>query len=393
MDPSFGAMEKAVLDAADARRQESLSQLRSLTRLEDMTRGLTPLVFVVGLLLVAALATVTRGHRRLLGVERAQALHESLHDALTGLPNRTLLADRFGQALRADARTGTRTGLLLIDLDRFKEVNDTFGHHYGDELLAQIGPRLSAALRDVDTVARLGGDEFAVLLPDIRSLDAAVAVATKLQAALETPFRVHGVDLDVEASVGVVTSGEDGQDATVLLQRADIAMYVAKIQNGGVSTYDSDSDGHTPEKLALLGDLRRALENDELVLHYQPKVALSTGDVIGVEALVRWLHPVRGMVFPDDFIPMAEHTGLIGALSRRWSSPSSWPPTGSLPGALHRGRGRRERRDPGRAHGLRLRPRTGLPAEQTRGAGRPGRLAGRTTTGPRPRRRPRPSAG
>src|SRR5660397_36663 len=244
-----------------------------------------------------------------------------MHDALTGLPNRTLLADRFTQALRAARRDGTTTALLLIDLDRFKEINDTFGHHCGDLLLTQVGPRLTAALRYVDTVARLGGDEFAVLLPDITHASAAIAVADKLRAALESPFHiegfdVEGLDLDVEASVGVVLSGEHGADATTLLQRADIAMYVAKSQNLGVFAYDPAVDGHSPAKLALLGDLRRALDRDELVLHYQPKVSISTGDVIGAEALVRWQHPDRGLVPPDDFIPLAEHTGLIGPLTR-----------------------------------------------------------------------------
>src|SRR5660397_96059 len=244
-----------------------------------------------------------------------------MHDALTGLPNRTLLADRFTQALRAARRDGTTTALLLIDLDRFKEINDTFGHHCGDLLLTQVGPRLTAALREVDAVARLGGDEFAVLLPDITDASAAIGVADKLRAALESPFHiegfdVEGLDLDVEASVGVVLSGEHGADATTLLQRADIAMYVAKSQNLGVFAYDPAVDGHSPAKLALLGDLRRALDRDELVLHYQPKVSISTGDVIGAEALVRWQHPDRGLVFPDEFIPLAEHTGLIGPLTR-----------------------------------------------------------------------------
>ena len=242
--------------------------------------------------------------------------HRALHDTLTQLPNRALLADRFDQALRAGQRDGTATGLLLIDLDRFKEINDTFGHHYGDALLTQVGPRLTAALREVDTVARLGGDEFAVLLPDIASVQDVVAVAEKLQAALETPFHVEGVDLDVEASIGLVLSGEHGSDAATLLQRADIAMYVAKTQNLGVSVYDPTIDGHSPAKLALLGDLRRALERGELVLHYQPKVSISTGEVVGAEALVRWQHPGRGLLFPDTFIPLAEHTGLIGPLTR-----------------------------------------------------------------------------
>ena len=206
VDPSFGAIEAAVIKAAAEEHQESLAYLARLQRLESLTRKLTPLVFLAGLLLAAVLASITRGHRRLLDVERARAVHDSLHDALTGLPNRTLLADRFGQALRADARSGTSTGLLLIDLDRFKEINDTFGHHYGDELLTQVGPRLTGALREVDTVARLGGDEFAVLLPGIAHASAAIAVADKLRAALESPFHIEGfdvdVDLDVEASVG-----------------------------------------------------------------------------------------------------------------------------------------------------------------------------------------------
>ena len=316
IDPSFGAIEQSVLTAAQVKHEAALAQLARLQHLESTTRTLTPLVFLAGLGLAALLTSVTRGHRRQLDVERSQALHDSLHDALTGLPNRTLLADRFGQALRADTRAGTSTGLLLIDLDRFKDINDTFGHHYGDELLRQVGPRLAGALRDVDTVARLGGDEFAVLLPDVCSVHDALAVASKLRAALEQPFCVEGVDLDVEASVGVVRSGEHGQDPTVLLQRADIAMYVAKTQQLGVFAYDPDVDGHSPAKLVLLGDLRRALERDELVLHYQPKMATSTGDVVSAEALVRWQHPDRGLVFPDAFIPLAEHTGLIGPLTR-----------------------------------------------------------------------------
>ena len=242
--------------------------------------------------------------------------HRAMHDALTGLPNRALLAERFDAVLRSAQCDGSTVGLLLVDLDRFKEINDTFGHHYGDALLTQVGPRLIPVLRDVDTVARLGGDEFAVVLPDVGDLDGAVAAATRIAAALEAPFRVEDVDLDVEASIGVVLSGEHGGTATELLQRADIAMYVAKTQNLGVFAYDPAADGHSPAKLALLGDLRRALEGDELVVHYQPKVSIGTGDVVGVEALVRWQHPQHGLLLPDSFIPLAEHTGLIGPLAR-----------------------------------------------------------------------------
>ena len=316
VDPSFGSIETTVLKAAANKHQRALDQLAHLQRLEAFARLITPLVFVVGLLLAVVLTSITRGHRRALDVERGHAVHDSLHDALTGLPNRTLLADRFDHALRADVRNETNTGLLLIDLDRFKEINDTFGHHFGDELLTQVGPRLTGALRAVDTVARLGGDEFAILLPDVRSVENATAVAIKLRAALEAAFHVEGVDLDVEASVGVVVSGEHGEDATTLLQRADVAMYVAKTQDLGVFVYNPATDEHSPSKLALLGDLRRALDRAELVLHYQPKVSISTGEVVGAEALVRWQHPDHGLIFPDTFIPLAEHTGLIGPLTR-----------------------------------------------------------------------------
>jgi diguanylate cyclase (GGDEF)-like protein len=240
----------------------------------------------------------------------------ALHDTLTGLPNRALLADRFERALRAADRSGASAGLLLLDLDRFKEVNDTFGHHYGDELLRQIGPRLSAVLRSVDTIARLGGDEFAVLLQDVNGVEDAVEVATALLTALSTPFHVEGVDLDVEASVGVVISGEHGRDPVVLMQHADIAMYIAKRQHLGVFAYDPSVDGHSATKLAMIGDLRRGLQRGELVLYYQPKINIRTGDLVGAEALVRWQHPEHGLVFPDDFIPLAERTGLINPLTR-----------------------------------------------------------------------------
>jgi diguanylate cyclase (GGDEF)-like protein len=316
VDPFFGGIQKDVTAAAAHKNGVALTVLAYLQRLETLTRQLTPLVFLVGLMLAALLASITRGHRRLLDLERARAVHDSLHDALTGLPNRTLLADRLKQALRADARMGTSTGLLLLDLDRFKQINDTFGHHYGDELLTQVGPRLAGVVRGVDTVARLAGDEFVVLLPDAGSVADATAVATKLRAALETPFHVEGIDLDVEVSVGVVLSGEHGHDVATLLKRADIAMYTAKTQNLGVSVYDSALDEHSPAKLAILGDLRRALERGELILHYQPQLSLSTGDVVGAEALVRWQHPEHGLVLPDEFIPVAEHTGLIGPLTR-----------------------------------------------------------------------------
>jgi diguanylate cyclase (GGDEF)-like protein/PAS domain S-box-containing protein len=242
--------------------------------------------------------------------------HLAQHDDLTGLPNRALLFDRFERALLCAERDGTRVGLLLLDLERFKEVNDTFGHPYGDELLRQIGPRLAGALRGVDTLARLGGDEFAILLVDVRDVEAASAVASGLLSALTAPFHVEDVALDVEASIGVAVSGEHGEDVFSLMQHADIAMYVAKTQHLGVSAYDPIADDHSASKLAMVGDLRRALERNELILYYQPKVSIRTGDLVGAEALVRWEHPVEGLILPDEFIPIAERTGLINPLTR-----------------------------------------------------------------------------
>jgi diguanylate cyclase (GGDEF)-like protein/PAS domain S-box-containing protein len=314
VDPAFGAIETEVATQAAAEHTIALNQLRHLQRIETLTSKLTPAVFGLGLLLAGLLASVTRVYRRVLLVERARAVEHSLHDPLTGLPNRGLLAERFERALRAATQNGTTIALLLIDLDRFKEVNDTFGHKYGDQLLRQIGHRFAAVVREDDTVARIGGDEFAILVPNV-TVAVATGIARSLLHALGPSFEVEGVDLEVDASIGVVVSGEHGADAETLLQHADVAMYVAKRRNIGVFAYNPDIDGYSPERLALLGDLRRALELHELVLHYQPKVSVSTGEVVGAEALVRWQHPTHGLLFPDAFIPTAEHTGLIGPLT------------------------------------------------------------------------------
>ncbi len=315
VDPQFEVNEQIVRKAAASHHQQQIAALADLRARENFNAHVTPAVFLGGLVLVLLFSSVLRQTRAQLDQQRKQAVHDALHDALTGLPNRTLLADRFGQALRAGQRTSTATALLLIDLDRFKEVNDTLGHHVGDQLLSQIGPRLAGVLRDVDTVARLGGDEFAVLLPAVDGLNGALEVARRLRTALAEPFQIEDVELDIDASIGVVISGEHGSDAQTLLQRADVAMYVAKQQGRGVVVYDPENDDHSLERLSLLGQLRRGIERGELFLHYQPKIRLSTGEVTGVEALVRWQHPERGLVPPNDFIPLAEHTGLIGPLT------------------------------------------------------------------------------
>jgi diguanylate cyclase (GGDEF)-like protein len=241
----------------------------------------------------------------------------ALVDALTGLPNRVVLRDRLEQALLTVQREGTSMALLVIDLDCFKDINDALGHDYGDRLLAQIGPRLIEPLRASDTVARMGGDEFGVLLPRVADLDAALLVAEKLQEALVAPFDVHGLPLSIEASIGIAFAPDHGLDAGNLLQRADVAMYVAKDGGLGVSAYDQALDGSSPTRAALLGELRRAVDGDELFLVYQPKCSAATGAVEGVEALVRWDHPERGELGPDEFLPLAERTGLIHPMTRR----------------------------------------------------------------------------
>ena len=315
VDPLFESIEGLVNKAADSHHTAALADLAELKQRESFNAGATPAVFLLGFAFVMLFSSVLRRTRSQLDQQRTKAVHDALHDALTGLPNRTLLADRFEQALRAGNRNSSTTALLLIDLDRFKDVNDTLGHHVGDKLLAQIGPRLAGALRGVDTVARLGGDEFAVLLPAVDGLAGALEVAGRLRAALAEAFTVEDVELDIEASIGVVISGAHGSDAQILLQRADIAMYVAKQQKKGVVVYDPENDDHSPERLSLLGQLRRGIERGELFLHYQPKINLKTREVVGVEALVRWQHPERGVIPPNDFIPLAEHTGLIGPLT------------------------------------------------------------------------------
>ncbi len=243
------------------------------------------------------------------------AVHQAMHDELTGLPNRACFYDRAEQALRSAVRTGTSTAVLLLDLDRFKEINDTLGHRYGDRVLRAIEPRLAPLLRGSDTLARLGGDEFCVLLPHVTDLDDAMEVARRLTRALEEPLDVDGMSLVVEASCGVTVAPEHGDTADLLLQRADIAMYAAKRSHLSVSAYDDELDRNTPDRLALLGELRHAIPREELVLHFQPQIDLLTGDVEGAEALVRWQHPRRGLLGPDVFIPLAEDTGLIHQLT------------------------------------------------------------------------------
>jgi diguanylate cyclase (GGDEF)-like protein/PAS domain S-box-containing protein len=241
--------------------------------------------------------------------------HQALHDVLTGLPNRVLLNDRLQQAVMMTWRAQGRLGLLLMDLDRFKEINDTFGHHCGDLLLQQAARRLKEQIQDSDTVARLGGDEFAILLPMLRDASDANRVARRILKAFQKPFIIDGRRVEVGASIGISISPDHGADAGTLLRRADAAMYVAKKTGIGCALYYPQQEKQTAEELALGGELREAIEQNQLLIFYQPKVDLRTGMVTRVEALSRWQHPRRGLLVPDDFIPLAERTGLIKPLT------------------------------------------------------------------------------
>jgi diguanylate cyclase (GGDEF)-like protein len=235
--------------------------------------------------------------------------HQALHDSLTGLPNRALFRQEVEAALAAH-REGS-SAVLLMDLNRFKEVNDTLGHHNGDLLLQAVASRLRSTLRPGDVVARLGGDEFGILLVDSGDRETVNALAERINQALAAPFPVQEMTLEVGASIGIATHPEDGADVDTLIQRADVAMYVAKSTFRGHEFYSHDQDTYSPTRLALLGELRTAIEAGQLAVAYQPKVDVGSGQIIGAEALVRWKHPRRGFVPPDDFIPVAEHTGLL----------------------------------------------------------------------------------
>ena len=261
----------------------------------------------LALLYATLFRIVARASRRL--------RHLALHDGLTGLPNRTLFHERVERAIKG-TRPSHLAAVLLIDLDRFKEVNDTLGHDYGDELLEVVAERLGGALRLGDTLARLGGDEFAVVIGDLPHRGAAADTAGRLQDALRRPFGLRGVAVELDASIGIAFCPDHGDEVTTLIQRADVAMYDAKRSQNRIETYDTERDPYSPARLALLGELRRAIEDDQLVLHYQPIVELATDRVTGVEALVRWQHPEHGLMQPDAFVPLAERTGTIAHLTR-----------------------------------------------------------------------------
>ena len=240
--------------------------------------------------------------------------HQALHDPLTDLPNRTLFRDRIEQEITRDRRTGDSAAVMMVDLDRFKEVNDTLGHQSGDALLLAIAQRLRSAVRASDTVARLGGDEFGVLAPGVGSSEDALALATALHEALAAPVTLAGLDIEVAGSVGIALFPQHGEDVETLIRHADVALYRSK-ESHASAVYSADEDHYSPTRLRLLTGLRQAIASGEIVVNYQPQAAAAGPGIRGVEALVRWEHPELGLIMPDQFIPLAEHTDLIRPLT------------------------------------------------------------------------------
>src|SRR4051794_22907532 len=275
---------------------------RDVRKVYALVAGGLTLLF---LLLYRIVARASRSLRR----QAEENRHQALHDPLTGLPNRRSLYERLEALI---ARAGGRPlALLVADLDGFKELNDTLGHRAGDLVLSELGPRIAAALPEAELLARMGGDEFAVITVDADP----AATAARFRAALDEPFVIDGISLRVQASLGIARWPEHGDDAHALIQRADVAMYQAKEQQCGWLEYEATRDEHSRTRLALAGELRRAISDSELVVHYQPKADLARGEVISVEALVRWQHPELGLLPPGQFVPMAEQTGQIRPLT------------------------------------------------------------------------------
>ncbi|MGA9856194.1 MAG: EAL domain-containing protein [Gammaproteobacteria bacterium] len=244
-----------------------------------------------------------------------QIAHQSTHDSLTGLPNRTLFTDRLEQALQMVRSEHEQLGVLIMDLDGFKEINDTLGHYNGDRVLKSAATRMRNVVSETTTLARLGGDEFGLILTDLSGPKDLEKVAHNIQKALEPQAVLEGVTIHLAASMGAALAPRHGRDADTLMQRADVAMYVAKDEKRGYMLYSTDLDAHSPQRLTLIGELRQAIQNNELQLHYQPKVSGADRQVLGAEALVRWNHARYGLLQPDEFIPMAERTGIIKELS------------------------------------------------------------------------------
>jgi len=247
--------------------------------------------------------------------QREALEYMAMHDALTDLPNRALFYDRVYQALLSAEHSQSQIAVLLMDLNHFKVINDTLGHHTGDKILKEVAFRLKTAIKAYDTVARMGGDEFLVLLSDVTE-DQAEKITARLSSQLQEPFNIEEHNFDIGVSIGIAMYPQHGEDPDTLIQHADIAMYSAKSMANGVSVYAPELDDYSVGRLELLGEMRQALDSDQFCLHYQPRMNLSTLQIEGVEALIRWQHPQQGLIYPDSFIPIIEETGHITILTR-----------------------------------------------------------------------------
>ncbi len=283
--------------------------------LKDESKGIdTTLQTDYSILETRNLITAFKEMRRQIHSRQEELEYHALHDDLTGLANRALLTDRLEQSIHNAKQERSAFSVLIMDLDRFKEVNDTLGHAVGDKLLQQVAKRLTNLLREVDVIVRLGGDEFAVLLTTAQEKHAEI-IAKKIINEFHRVFTVDKTPLYIGISIGISVYPEHGATAQILQQRADVAMYVAKRNKAGYEIYDPKYDEYSVGKLALISDLRNAIDRNELFMEYQPIIDIKTGRVIAAEALLRWNHSQRGKVFPDDIIPMAEQTGLINPIT------------------------------------------------------------------------------
>ncbi|HUX91183.1 MAG TPA: EAL domain-containing protein [Gallionellaceae bacterium] len=293
--------------------QQEQAQLAAASAEESYARARVLLLWLCGLTLLISIVVAAYVLRRVMRQSR-ELEYKALFDDLTGLPNRSLFFDRLGQAASSYDNEQKPFSIVLVDLDRFKEVNDMQGHHIGDLLLRHVARSLSAMMRRTDTVARLGGDEFVLLLPGATA-EAAEAIVNKVLPSLCQRVNLEGVMIDVASSMGIACYPEHDVDITHLLLKADMAMYAAKRANVGYRVYTPEIEAVVARNVERQNDLRYAIEHEQLQLHYQPKISHHTGSIMGVEALVRWNHPVRGLMGPDEFIPLAESCGLIQPLA------------------------------------------------------------------------------
>jgi len=303
-----GTVRQAISKGRTTERVATARYLRQVNKAAVRKEIEAAIAFSVCLILLGVCTLVLVSHQRRLE-------YQAQHDSLTGLANRALFEKRTAAAIRSAQRRGSPVALLLIDLDRFKEINDTLGHHAGDVLLQQVARRLSSVVRGSDTVARLGGDEFAVLLPRVNTVEDAVEMGNRLFTTVLQPIDLDGHEIEVSSSIGVAAYPDHCDDPDHLLRYADIAMYTAKRQGLGAIEYHPSQNSYDPKQLTMSGELRHAIESAELVLHYQPQIDVATRRWRGVEALIRWQHPVRGLLSPAEFIPLAEQGGLIDLLT------------------------------------------------------------------------------